>query len=80
MNPTNVTLNYTVPTVASDGSLVAISDADVPTLTFIQARTQGIDEVLADVVASVRLNNIVELEQLRDAINETIDKHSKREK
>ncbi len=79
--PANLNLNYLVPTVAADGNGVFISEiGDVPTLTFFQVRKQDGNNVHADVVASVRMNNLDELKNLQSAIEETIRKHAARER
>lgn len=80
MNPTNLNLNYLIPTVVSDGNVVMINDNDVPTLVFFEGRQQNGSELNADVVASVRLFGLSDLEALRNSIDETIEKHKSREK
>ena len=76
----NLQLNYLVPTVASDGNGVFISnDGNIPTLTFFQMRRQEGDKVFADVVASVRMGDIEDLKNLQASIAETISNHLKRE-
>ena len=76
----NLQLNYLVPTVASDGNGIFISnDGDIPTLTFFQMRRQEGDKVFADVVASVRLGDIQDLKNLQASIAETITNHLSRE-
>lgn len=83
MKPTrqgDLELNYLVPTVASDGNGVFISnDGDVPTLTFFQVRRQAGEKVYADVVASVRLGELQDLKNLQASIEETIRNHISRE-
>lgn len=76
----NLELNHLVPTVASDGHGVFISnDGDIPTLTFFQIRGQVGDHVHADVVAAVRMSGIDDLKKLQDTIEETIRNHTSRE-
>jgi len=77
---TNLHLNYITPTVSADGNGVFISDnGDIPTLTFFQIRQQEGSNVTADVVASIRMNNLEELKNFQKAIEETIRNHSTRE-
>ena len=79
-NQSNLQLNYVVPTVASDGNGVFISnDGDIPTLTFFQVRRQEGDKVYADVVASVRMGDLQDLKNLQASIEETIRNHTSRE-
>lgn len=80
MQPQNLDLNYIVPTVIADGNGVFINDANVPTLVFFESRKQTETSMQADVVASVRMNSIADLEALQNAIAETIQKHKTREK
>ncbi len=75
----NLQLNHLVPTVASDGHIVMVSDQGIPTILFFQARSQSGGNVAADVVAAVRLNGIEDLRALTKAISETIKKHESRE-
>lgn len=78
--PGNLELNYIVPTVASDGNGIFISnDGNIPTLTFFQIRGQVGDKVRADVVASVRLGDLQDLKNLQSSIEETIRNHAVRE-
>jgi hypothetical protein len=79
-NQSNLELNHLVPTVASDGNGVFISNTGVPILTFFQTRRQVGQTLYADVAASIRMNNIDELRQLQRSIEETIETHLKREK
>jgi hypothetical protein len=79
-NQGNLELNYIVPTVASDGNGVFISnDGDIPTITFFQVRRQIGDKVEADVVASVRMTSLEDLKALKSSIDETIRNHTNRE-
>ncbi len=79
-NQGNLELNHIVPTVASDGNGVFISnDGDIPTLTFFQVRRQIGDKVQADVVASVRMSALEDLKALQASIEETIRNHTNRE-
>ena len=79
-NQGNLELTYIVPTVASDGNGVFISnDGDIPTLTFFQVRRQVGDRVQADVVASVRMSSLDDLKALQSSIDETIRNHLSRE-
>ena len=76
----NLQLNYLVPTVASDGNGIFISnDGNIPTLTFFQVRRQDGDKVYADVVASVRMGDLEDLKNLQASIAETIRNHTNRE-
>lgn len=75
----NVSLNYTVPVVTTDGHIVIVSDQAVPTLLFFQGRNQTEDNLAADVVAAVRLNSLDDLKNLGKAIADTIKKHNTRE-
>lgn len=79
MDQQNVNLNYTVPVVTTDGHAVLVSDQGVPTLLFFQARQQHEGHMHADVVAAVRLSNLVDLKNLAKAINDTVKKHQNRE-
>lgn len=80
-NPADLNLNYLVPIVTTDGNGIFIRDGDnVPVLTFFQVRKQEGNKVSADVVASVRLNNLAELEQLQKSIATTIKEHKAKEK
>lgn len=79
-NQSNLQLNHIVPTVTSDGNGIFISnDGNIPTLTFFQVRSQTETKVQADVVASVRMNNLEELQALQSSIEETIRNHTNRE-
>ncbi|MBX4190862.1 hypothetical protein KW794_02125 [Candidatus Saccharibacteria bacterium] len=75
----DINLNHVTPTVTSDGNIVMISDQDVPTIMFFQARQQHEGHMHGDVVASVRLNNLDDLKNLSKSIDETIKKHKNRE-
>jgi hypothetical protein len=75
-----INLKYLVPTVATDGHVIFISDNDVPSIMFFQAREQHEGHVHSDVVASVRLGTIADLEGLGKAITDTIKNHKNREK
>ena len=76
----NLQLNYLVPTVASDGNGIFISnDGDIPTLTFFQVRRQEGDKVFADVVAAIRMSDLQDLKNLQASIEETIRNHASRE-
>ncbi len=80
-SPSNLELNYIVPTVASDGSSIFISnDGDVPTVTFFQVRKQAKDSLFADAVASIRMNSLEDLRNLQRSIEEAIRNHTEREK
>ena len=80
-NPTDLNLNYLVPVVTSDGNGIFIRDSDnIPILTFFQRRKQEGNIISADVVASIRLNSMEELEQLQKSIGNTIKEHRVREK
>jgi len=75
-----INLKHLVPTVVSDGHVIFIADNGVPTVMFFQAREQHEGHVHSDVVASVRLGNLEDLENLSKAINDTIKTHKTREK
>jgi hypothetical protein len=75
-----INLKHLVPTVASDGNVIFIAENGVPTLMFFQAREQHEGHVHGDVVASVRLANIEDLEGLGKAIANTVKNHKTREK
>ncbi len=80
-SPANLELNYLVPTVATDGSSVFISnDGNVPTITFFQVRKQSDQALFADAVASVRMSNLEDLRNLQKSIEEAIRNHTEREK
>lgn len=80
MQPANIDLNYLVPTVAADGNAVFINEQGVPTLVFFEGRRQDETGLKADVVASVRISSIHDLEHFQQAITETIEQHRTREK
>ena len=77
--PQDVKLNYTSPTVTSDGHIIAVTDQGVPTVLFFQTREQHDGHLHADVVSSVRLNSLEDLQNLSKAIDETVKKHRDRE-
>ncbi len=80
-NQSNLELNYIVPIVSADGNGVFIRDSDnAPTISFFQIRKQIGNNISADVVAAVRLNNIEELEELQKVIANTIKEHKQKEK
>lgn len=80
INQGNLELNHLVPTVASDGNGIFISNTgDIPTLTFFQVRHQDNDGIKADVVASVRMASLDDLKSLQATIDETIRNHANRE-
>lgn len=80
MQPNNIDLNYLVPTVTADGNAVFINENGVPTLVFFEARRQDENGMKADVVASVRITSIQDLEAFQNAITDTIKQHKSREK
>ena len=80
MNQQEINLKHLVPTVSTDGHAVVISDQGVPTLMFFQAREQHEGHVHGDVVASVRMNNLEDLENLSKSITQTVKEHKSREK
>lgn len=80
MNQKELRLNFVKPTVASDGQTLSIDNNGHVTLAFFQVRADLPDSLQADVVASVRLHNLEELEQLEKIIKDTIHKHKTREK
>lgn len=75
-----IKLEYLVPTVVSDGNVIFVADNGVPTVMFFQAREQHEGHVHGDVVASVRLGNIDDLEGLGKAIAQSVKNHKTREK
>jgi hypothetical protein len=75
-----INLKHLVPTVATDGHVVFISDNGVPSLMFFQARDQHEGHMHGDVVAAVRMSSIEELENLSKAISDTVKQHKTREK
>jgi hypothetical protein len=75
-----INLKHLVPTVATDGHVIFIADNGVPTIMFFQAREQHEGHVHGDVVASVRLGAIEDLEALSKAISDTVKNHKTREK
>ncbi|MBX4201337.1 hypothetical protein KW803_00365 [Candidatus Saccharibacteria bacterium] len=80
LNPTNLNLHHMVPTVVADGQVVFISDnGNIPTLTFFQVRNNDGNQAHADVVASVRMNNLEDLKILQKAIADTIKQHASKE-
>ena len=80
MQPANLNLNYIVPTVTADGNAVFINENGVPTLVFFEARNQDENGLKADVVASIRVASIEDLEAFQNAIADTIKQHKTREK
>ena len=80
MQPSNLDLNYIVPTVTADGNAVFINENGVPTLVFFEARKQDENGMKADVVAAVRIASIHDLEHFQQAITDTIQQHKNREK
>ena len=80
MQPANIDLSYIVPTVSPDGNAVFINENDVATLVFFEGRKQDESGLKADVVASIRVGSIEDLEALQNSIAETIEKHKTREK
>lgn len=77
----NLKLNHLVSTVSIDGSNVFIrTKGDAPFINFFQVRADDQQTVFADVVASVRFNNLEQLENLAKMIQETIKNHQEREK
>lgn len=80
MQPANIDLNYIVPTVAADGNAVLINESGQPTLIFFESRTQDENVLKADVVASVRISSIHDLEHFQQAITDTIKQYQTREK
>lgn len=80
MSPTNLDLNYLVPTVTADGNAVFINEQGVPTLVFFEGRRQDETGLKADVVASVRIASLDDLKALQNAIADTITQHETREK
>ena len=71
-------LHFTAPIVASDGSLVMITQEGIVNLLFFQMRGSN-GNPKADVVAGVRLHNLEELKNLSKTLQETIQKHEDRE-
>ncbi len=75
----NLQLDNKVPVVAKDGQTIFVSDAGFVNVSFFQMRGQTGNNVFADVVASVRFQDIKDLEQFAKQIKETIDQHKSRE-
>ncbi len=81
MNQKQLQLNYTSPTLHTDGTNLFISvEGDIPRLDFFQVRTEDDAHVHADVVASVRFVSLDQLKALEKSIAETIKTHVEREK
>lgn len=81
MNQKQLQLNFMEPTVHADGANIFItSEGDIPTLNFMQIRREDADNVFADVVASVRLTSLAQLEDLGKTITETIEQHRNQER
>ena len=81
MNQKQLQLNYTVPTLHTDGTNLFISvDGDIPRLDFFQVRSEDEAHVHADVVASVRFVSLDQLKALEKSIADTIKSHVEREK
>lgn len=79
--PSNLVMNYIVPTVTTDGNSIFLSnEGDVPTLTFFQIRRTDGRTVYADAVASIRMSSLEELKNLQKSIGEAIENHQRREK
>lgn len=79
--PANLSLNYLVPTVTTDGNSIFINnDDDVPTITFFQVRRQEGQTLHADAVASIRFNGLQELRNLQKNVDDAINNHKNREK
>ena len=72
-------LNFTSPIVASDGTLVMVTQEGLVNLLFIQMRGEKNGQPHADVVAGVRLHNLEELKNLSKTLQDTIQKHENRE-
>ena len=80
MNQKQLRLNYKKPTVATDGQSILINDRGPVTIAFFQIRGESPEALDADVVASVRLHSVAELEQLEKVIKDTLAQHKNREK
>ena len=81
MNEKQLQLNFTSPTVHTDGANILISvDGDIPRLDFFQVRSEDDAHVHADVVASVRFVSLNQLKDLQESIKRTIKSHTEREK
>jgi len=77
----NTEFNYLVPLAPSDGNLIGIAANGTVNLLFYQTRKQTgehIDKV--DVTGAVLMTSITDLENYRNAINETLDQYKKSEK
>jgi hypothetical protein len=71
-------LNHKVATVAVDSSIIVTKRNGSVDLLFLQFTQEG-QQPEADVVASVRLTTIDELEELKRTIDEAIEKHKNAE-
>jgi hypothetical protein len=74
---TELTLDYKVPVVVADNSLVITKNGQFE-LAFLQFNQ--LNQPTAQVVASVRLANVEALRDLKRAIEEHLDKEDKKEK
>lgn len=81
MNQKQLQLNYTAPTLHTDGTNLFISvEGNIPRLDFFQVRSEDEAHVHADVVASVRFVSLDQLKALEKSIADTIKSHVEREK
>lgn len=81
MNQKQLQLNFTSPTVHTDGTNIFIAvEGDIPRLDFFQVRSEDEAHVHADVVASIRFSSLDQLKNLQESIKQTIKSHLEREK
>ena len=76
INPTELTLDYKVPVVIADNSLVLTKNGQYE-LAFLQFNQ--INQPIAQVVAAVRFSSVETLRDLKNAIEEHLDKEDKKE-
>jgi hypothetical protein len=74
-----LTIRNRKATVAVDSTAIITKKNGTVDLLFMQITREG-EQPEADVVASVRLNNIAELEDLKKTIEEAVKKHKNAER
>ncbi len=74
-----LTIRNRKATVAVDSTAIITKKNGTVDLLFMQITREG-ESPEADVVASVRLNNIAELEDLKKTIEEAVKKHKNAER
>ena len=74
--PTELTLDYKVPVVVADNSLVLTKNGQYE-LAFLQFNQ--LNQPIGQVVAAVRFSSIETLRDLKNAIEEHLDKEDKKE-